>query len=101
MKPLVVHSFFECPASTAAISRTDAEVRAAAHEASGDGMASVGGDVAEDDQDDFGVGVLGLHTTKRGLAPQGLARTLSPSEEVAPPAQKCCRTLQCCCREPD
>jgi hypothetical protein len=29
---------------------------AATHEASGDGMASVGGDVAEDDRDDFGVG---------------------------------------------
>ena len=34
-------------------------VRAAAHEASGDGMASVGGDMAGDDRDDFGVVALG------------------------------------------
>jgi len=40
-------------------------VRAAAHEVSDNRMASVGGDVAEDDWDDFGVGTLGSRTTKR------------------------------------
>ena len=30
-------------------------------------MASVGGDVAADDRDDFGVGALGLHAAKRAL----------------------------------
>jgi acetyl esterase/lipase len=36
-------------------------VRAAAHEASDNGMASVCGDVAADDWDDFGLAALGLH----------------------------------------
>ena len=36
-------------------------VRAAAHEVSDNGMASVGGDVAGDDWDDFGLAALGLH----------------------------------------
>src|SRR2546429_125999 len=40
-------------------------VWATAHEVSDNGMASVGGDVAGDDRDDFGVGALGSHTTKR------------------------------------
>jgi hypothetical protein len=33
-------------------------VRAAAHEAPGDGMASTGGDVAGDDRDDFGESII-------------------------------------------
>jgi hypothetical protein len=43
---------------------TRAHIWAAAHEVSGDGMASVGGDVAGDDRNDFEVGALGSNEVK-------------------------------------
>jgi hypothetical protein len=64
-----------CGAEEGWRSRGDAFVRprwariwTAAHEASGNRMASVGGDVAEDDRDDFGVGALELRATNRDLS---------------------------------
>jgi hypothetical protein len=45
-----------------------ARVWTAANEVSRDGLASAGGDVAEDDWDDFGVGAPGLRTTTRPVA---------------------------------
>ena len=35
------------------------------------GMASVGGDMAGDDRDDFGIGALGSHTTNRAWSDSG------------------------------
>jgi hypothetical protein len=43
-------------------------------------MASVGGDVAEDDRDDFGVGAQGLHTTKCALLREASHELCSPGE---------------------
>ncbi len=46
-------------------------VWAAAHEVSDNAMASVGGDVAGDDRNDFGVGAPELHTTTQLLGEMG------------------------------
>ena len=50
-------------------------VWATAHEVSGDGMASVGGDVAGDDRDDFGVDVLRSQRLQSGCRPRGLPKS--------------------------
>jgi uncharacterized Zn-binding protein involved in type VI secretion len=49
-------------------------VWAAAHEVSGDGMASVGGSVAEVDRNNFGVVALARVNDKAACAPKGFAR---------------------------